>query len=135
VEGKRLIQRQIELGDPVGYLHLAKIAEEGIGEPVDLQEAYVNSAIAAGRGLTPGFLRMARMMMLGLGVRACPPSALDMYRRLIETFQSTDAMTALGVHYYHGQGLKKDKKKGVALLKKAASLGNKSAQGLLKRLK
>jgi TPR repeat protein len=134
-KGKELIRRQVELGDPVGLLHLGRIAEEGVGGPVDLDAAYRYYAMAAGSGLSPGLLRMSRMMMLGQGTRQCPLGALDMYTMLIERDGNTDAMASLGLHYLQGEGVAKDPKRGSELIRRAASHGNRKAQHMIGLLK
>jgi TPR repeat protein len=120
--GRALIQRQIDLGDAAGFLHFARIAEEGLAAPPDLAEAYRYYAMAAGRGIASGILTMARMMMLGQGTTQSVVGALDMYNSMIEQTQNTDAMVQLAVHHIQGAGVGQDVDRGTALLRWAALL-------------
>jgi TPR repeat protein len=134
VQGRRFIQRQIDLGDPVGLLYFAKIAENGIAGPVDLVEAYRFYTMAAAHGITAALMRMARMMMLGQGVVPSVAGARELYNTMIERDGNADAMTQLGLHYLRGEGVEKDIAKAEELIRRAAGLGNPGAQELLPML-
>jgi TPR repeat protein len=134
-KGRELIQQQINLGDPVGLLHFARIAENGLSGVVDLAEAFRYYAMAAAQGVVLGVLKMARMIMLGQGTQQNPVEAFNMYKTLIERDGNTDAMVGLGVHFIQGEGVKKDVARGTDLIRKAANLGNKKAMDLIQVMK
>jgi serine/threonine protein kinase/TPR repeat protein len=129
-----LIHMQIQCSDPTGYLYMGRIADEGITGPANPQEAFAQYKKAADSGVPQGRLKIAGMMVAGRGTEKNVKLGVQMYRDLIDKDKDANAMIALAMLYYYGDGVSKDRNEAKRLLTRARDQGSAKAADILDRI-
>lgn len=110
--------------DPQAIYQLARMAQRGLGEPVNPARRFSLLQRAAALGHPRSTYEMAWMMGAGTGTTADPQGAVKVLEKA-DAEGNSDATALLGrVLRFGWWGTPKDEARGVALLKKASDQGN-----------